>query len=226
MSVYKAISEVQKELSEKGIGKAQYNEFDKYRFRGIDDVYNALGPVLARHGLVIYPEVKSRETIERTSQKGGMMLHVILDVTYHFIGDDGSEILVPVIGEAMDRGDKAINKAFSAAYKLACFQVFCIPVEGENRDSEQESPQIAPPKKSKSATAAALEGVKIDTAQRDAYVGAIMGALMSDDDAGLAEILDELSPDHEMKMAVWLELGSADRAAIKKFEAERRAAAA
>ena len=29
-------------------------------------------------------------------------------------------------------GDKATNKAMTAAYKVACFQVFCIPTEGDN----------------------------------------------------------------------------------------------
>ena len=37
-----------------------------------------------------------------------------------------------MIGEAMDRSDKATNKAMSAAYKYACFQTFCIPTEGDN----------------------------------------------------------------------------------------------
>ena len=223
-TVYKAISAVQKELAEKGIGKGQYNAYDKYSFRGIDDVYNALGPILSKHELVIFPEVKNREIIERTSQKGGMMLHVILDITYHFVGPDGSSVQVPVIGEAMDRGDKAINKAFSAAYKLACFQTFCIPVEGQ--DSEQESPTIgAGPKRSTRAVDAALEGVKVDTKMAKEYAAGLQAAVFNEDWPGLAELIDELAADQEMKLAVWAELGSADRSAIKKFEAERRAAA-
>ena len=46
-------------------------------------------------------------------------------------------------GEGLDRGDKAINKAMSSAYKNLCFQLFCIPVE-PNQDSEFESPQVNP----------------------------------------------------------------------------------
>lgn len=221
MNVYAAISAVQKELAERGIAKTQENTFDRYRFRGIDDVYNALGPVLARHGLVIYPEVTKRETIERQTQKGGISLHVILDVTYHVAGPEGDSIKVNVIGEAMDRGDKAINKAFSAAYKLACFQMFCIPVEGENRDSEQDSPVIT---RRRGAVADAMDGIKVDPDLCAKYVEAITTALMTDDQHGLAETLDELSVEHDMKIAVWSKLGSRDRSAIKAFEAERRAA--
>ena len=32
----------------------------------------------------------------------------------------------------MDSGDKATNKAMSAAYKYAALQTFCIPTEGDN----------------------------------------------------------------------------------------------
>lgn len=35
----------------------------------------------------------------------------------------------------MDSGDKSLNKALSAAYKYACFQLFCIPTESESHDS-------------------------------------------------------------------------------------------
>lgn len=220
-NVYAAISAVQKELAEKGIGKNQVNQFDKYAFRGIDDVYNALGPVLAKHGLVIFPRVIKRELIERTSQKGGVMIHAIVDVEYTFAGPDGSTITVPVIGEALDRGDKSINKAFSAAYKLAVFQTFCIPVQGQ--DSESESHEIAKPKEKKGTRVvdAALEGVKVDEGMVDRYVGLIGTALMVEDDAALGELLDELKTEHDMKIAVWARLNSADRSAIKKFEAGR-----
>lgn len=220
-TVYAAISAVQKELAERGIGKGQTNTYDNYKFRGIDDVYNALGPVLAKHGLVIYPKVTKREMIERTTQKGGTAIHAILDIEYTFAGPDGSSISVPVIGEALDRGDKSINKAFSAAYKLACFQTFCIPVEGQ--DSEQES-HVITEKKSAKVTTAALVGEKIDEDQRAKYVDLIQTALMVDDNGALAELLDELRSDAVMKIAVWDKLPSQDRSAIKRFEAERRSA--
>jgi hypothetical protein len=45
---------------------------------------------------------------------------------------DGSKHTVSTFGEAMDSGDKATNKAMSAAYKYAAFQAFAIPTEGDN----------------------------------------------------------------------------------------------
>ena len=41
----------------------------------------------------------------------------------------------------MDRGDKSINKACTAAYKYFLFEAFCIPVEG-TPDADTESPEV------------------------------------------------------------------------------------
>jgi hypothetical protein len=55
---------------------------------------------------------------------------------------DGSKHTVKTFGEAMDSGDKATNKAMSAAYKYAAFQAFSIPTEGDN-DADAHTPQVA-----------------------------------------------------------------------------------
>lgn len=55
MSVYKAINAVQAALSKIGIAKDK--QAQGYKFRGIDDVYNAISPLLAEHGLCILPRI-------------------------------------------------------------------------------------------------------------------------------------------------------------------------
>ena len=52
-------------------------------------------------------------------------------------------MVVTVIGEGMDPGDKATNKALSIAFKYACFQLFCIPTE-EMRDPDAEVHEVKP----------------------------------------------------------------------------------
>lgn len=142
MKVYKAINAVQSDLSREGIGKDRTNTFDNYNFRGIDDVYNALSPLLAKHGLCILPRVLSRESVERVSQKGGALFYVTVEAEFDFVSaEDGSKHTVKTFGEAMDRGDKATNKAMSAAYKYAAFQTFAIPTEG-NPDADSETHQV------------------------------------------------------------------------------------
>lgn len=144
MNVYKAINAVQIDLVKTGISKDSTNTFDNYKFRGIDAVYNALSPLLARHGLCILPRMIARTCEERQSQKGGALFYVTVEAEFDFVcAEDGSKHTVRTFGEAMDRGDKATNKAMSAAYKYAAFQAFAIPTEGDN-DADASSHDVKP----------------------------------------------------------------------------------
>ncbi len=144
MNVYKAINAVQADLATVGITKDRRNQQGSgYNFRGIDDVYNTIAPLLAKHGLCILPRVLSREVTERVSQKGGALFYVTVEVEFDFVAaEDGSKHIVKTFGEAMDSGDKATNKAMSAAYKYACFQAFSIPTEADN-DADSSTHLVA-----------------------------------------------------------------------------------
>lgn len=140
--VYQAIAAVTAEMAREGIAKGRRNQQQGYQFRGIDDVYNALSPVLARHRLCILPRVTERVVQERETRNGGVLLYVTVRVEFDFVSaDDGSVHMVSTYGEAMDSADKATNKAMSAAYKYAAFQTFCIPTEGDN-DADATTPEV------------------------------------------------------------------------------------
>lgn len=144
MEVYKAINKVQAELALVGLAKDKRNAMQGYNFRGIDDVYNVLSPLLAKHGLCILPRVLSREVSTHITPKGGTLFYVAVEVEFDFVAsEDGSKHVVKTFGEAMDSGDKATNKAMSAAYKYAAFQAFAIPTEGDN-DADAHTHEIAP----------------------------------------------------------------------------------
>lgn len=145
MSVYKAISAVAKDMSEVGISKDRENRQQGFAFRGIDQVYNALAPMLAKHGLVILPRITERTVTERVTQKGGVLFYVVVKAEFDFVAtEDGSKHTVVTYGEAMDSGDKATNKAMSIAYKYAAFQTFCIPTEQTAIDADAEIHHITP----------------------------------------------------------------------------------
>lgn len=133
MKVYQAINAVQAALSVEGIAKGRNNTAQGYKFRGIDDVYNALAPLLARHGLCILPRCTERVCVERVSGNAKALFYVTVCCEFDFVcSEDGSKHTVTTYGEAMDSGDKATNKAMSAAYKYAAMQAFSIPTEGDN----------------------------------------------------------------------------------------------
>lgn len=201
MRIYKALTSITSDMAKTGLAKNQSNKHGGYNFRGIDDVYNAISPLLAKHGVCIMPRVISRESVERTSKNGGAMFYVTVDVEFDFIcAEDGSKHTVKMFGEAMDSSDKATNKAMSAAYKYAMFQVFCIPTEAHDADSE--TPEV------------------INELARS--VVAIKDAIKSGDISGAAECWFELSDEEKKKLWVAPSKGgpftTAERDLIKSKE--------
>lgn len=145
--IYSALAAVMSEIGV--IEKGKTNSQQGFKYRGVDDVMNALQPLLIKHKVFIVPEVLEQTREERTSTRGGTLIYSILKVKYTFYTDDGSYVSAIVIGEGMDSGDKASNKALSIAFKYACFQIFCIPTE-EMQDPDSESHEIKPKQKTNS----------------------------------------------------------------------------
>ena len=109
-----------------------------YKFRGIDAVYNALNPVLSDLGLFIVPEVLDQTREERKTNNGGTLIYSILKIRFTMYAPDGSNVSGVLIGEGMDSGDKASNKAMSIAMKYFVFQTFMIPTE-ELKDMDPDA---------------------------------------------------------------------------------------
>ena len=137
-TIFKALSAVQSDLSKVGIAKNQKNSHQNYKFRGIDDVLNTLAPIIAEHGVLIIPNVLSKDIKTTATKNGGVASYVILEVGFVLYDSEGDSICHTAYGEALDTSDKAVNKAMTAAYKYFLFQAFCIPIDGvEDADSEQ-----------------------------------------------------------------------------------------
>jgi hypothetical protein len=136
MNIYESISKIMEEIP--AIGKTKKNVQQGFMFRGIDDVMNTLQPLLSKHKVFIVPEVLEQTREERVTSKGGNLIYSICKIKYKFFAEDGTSIEAVTIGEGMDRGDKATNKAMAIAMKYALFQVFCIPTE-EMKDPDGET---------------------------------------------------------------------------------------
>lgn len=142
--VYSAIRAVMADLSIEGIAKTGRNQQQGYNFRGIDAVYNALSPILAKNGLLMLPRILSRDVAERQTKSGGALFYVTVEAEFDLVSaEDGSVHTIRTFGEAMDSADKATNKAMSAAYKYAAMQAFAIPTEGDN-DADATTHEVAP----------------------------------------------------------------------------------
>jgi hypothetical protein len=131
--VLRAILAVATAIGETGIAKGRRNQQQGYSFRGIDEMYNALNPLMSAESLIILPRMLKRKQEERATRGGGALFYVTVTAEFDFTSCiDASVRTVRTYGEAMDTADKATNKAMSAAYKYAVMQTFAIPTEGDN----------------------------------------------------------------------------------------------
>lgn len=128
------------------VGKDQKNLQQGFKFRGIDQFVNALYPALTKHAVFMAPRCVNEEhelkEVVRSSGKAGMDKHVTILMEYDFFAEDGSKVTVgPIPAEGLDSGDKATNKALSAALKYALIQTFSIPTE-DMAEADLDSPEI------------------------------------------------------------------------------------
>jgi len=143
VGIYKAMVGVMKDIGP--IGKNQRNDAQKYMFRGIDDLYNAIQPAMVNNGVLHIPTVMESEHYEERRvnnyNKESVFTHAIVRVRHTFYAEDGSSVEAVTTGEAMDTSDKAFNKAQTASYKYALFHIFNIPTEEEKKnDADADSP--------------------------------------------------------------------------------------
>lgn len=139
--IYAALAAIQGEVGV--VGKTRKNPQQGYSFRGIDDVVAHVQELQAKHGVICAPTVREREREMIATKSGGTMASVRLLVDHHFFAKDGSRVTVTTLGEAMDSGDKASNKAMSAALKYALTELYMIPTYEADRDTEEQSPAMA-----------------------------------------------------------------------------------
>lgn len=125
------------------IEKNQRNQQQGFNYRGVEDVLNSLHDILAKHDVFVLPSVVSPLTREeRPTRSGGVNVWSICDYAFKFVTSDSSSETCIVRGEAMDSGDKGLNKVLSVAYKYAMFITFTIPTkELIDPDSDSHDPK-------------------------------------------------------------------------------------
>ncbi len=191
--IYKQICSVMQEIN--AIGKDRTNKTQNFQYRGIDDVMNELHSVLSKCGVFVVPQVLDEARSTGKTKSGGDMFYTRLKIKFTFYAEDGSYIESVVIGEAMDTGDKASNKALSVGLKYALLQVFCIPTEDEkDPDAQSPEPQAgsmkpAPAKKAPAKFAFEPKGGETTPAEKKELGGLLStkypngGAVFSKDEA-------------------------------------------
>lgn len=155
-----------------GVGKTKTNTIQNYKFRGIADLYLACQPIMAKHGVHVSPvAIEDHDMQVGKTKHGGDSYHVTMRVRFRAYAVDGSFVEVQTMGEAMDTSDKAFNKAASAAMKYALIQLFAIPEEDPEIDTESGSPEMNTGKaEAKDAKQEAADAAKRQKEAMDALV--------------------------------------------------------
>ena len=112
-----------------------------YKFRGIDDLYNAINPLFKKHRVFMTPEILEHESTEKLTATGKTLFYEKMVIKYRLFAEDGSSVEASTKGIGMDSGDKAGNKAMSVAQKYALIQIFSIPTN-EPKDPENDSHSV------------------------------------------------------------------------------------
>lgn len=131
-TIHAALADVMADVQ--AVAKKDRNNHQKFMFRGIDAVVNAVGPALRKHRVVVTPEVVSAnyETVATSTGKASTACRLV--VSYVFRGPAGDTISATVAGEAWDSGDKATPKAMSVAFRTALLQALALPTDEPDPD--------------------------------------------------------------------------------------------
>lgn len=158
--IYQELSAVMRDC--KAVAKRDRNEHQRFLFRGIDAVVNAVGPILRDHAVIVAPQVRTVEydVVQTSTGKPATACRILAD--YVFMASDGSHITTTVAAEAWDSGDKAAPKAMSIAFRTALLQALCLPTDEPEPDSQTYERSHAPTQRRQRSAPRADTGELID----------------------------------------------------------------
>ena len=136
LSVQEALCAVMEDVQSIGKDRKVTEGPARFAFRGVDDVMQAVGPALRKHGVIFAPSrVVSIEHERYATAKGSQMDGVTVVVEYTITGPAGDVMLAAAAGQAADSGDKAVPKAMSVAFRTVLLQALCVPTGDPEPDA-------------------------------------------------------------------------------------------
>lgn len=137
-NVIEALAAVRRDLP--GIGKDNEASAQQggYRYRGIEAITAAVGPLLGKHGVVFAPQVITWEETPLTIN-GKPWTDTRMRIEYRVYGPGGLQdyiVVGPLCTIGRDNSDKGPNKCATQAFKQALLQVLCI---GDSKDDPDGS---------------------------------------------------------------------------------------
>lgn len=116
--------------------KNERNLDQKYNFRGVDSVVNAVNGAFKTHQVYITSEIIEAR-FQATHTTGNKPTREVTGkIRYWFNAPDGSRVPTEVLTEALDQSDKGGPKGMSVALRIALLQTFLLPTNDPTTDHE------------------------------------------------------------------------------------------
>jgi len=178
--------------------------FKNAKFASLKSVIDAVKPALNANGIAFV-------------QKSVPMDHgIAVETVFYGHGEELSTgpVPVPIDRENAHGFGSALTYAKRYSLAMAC------GVASDSDDDGNAAAKNSTGRKPQSVTKTVIqeEGIKVDEGKRASYISLLTEATSAEDQAGMKELLDELRQDSDMKLAVWAELPSNIRSAIRKVE--------
>lgn len=106
-----------------------------YKFISVNDMLDIARPALAKRRIVFYGDVETIDRVQGQTRNGNDQTTVYLHVRW-FVSNGTDEFSFRTIGEAADTGDKASNKAYTAAQKQAVSKL--LMMSGTDDDPDRD----------------------------------------------------------------------------------------
>lgn len=127
------------------VAKDGFNSGQQYNYTKADDIISECRGALIKHGIVfLSSEVDQQRLPDREAKSGAAILGVVVKMQFTLMDTTSDEKLVAGhSGEGMDSGDKAVNKAKTAALKYFLQQTFLIPTGDDPEKDDHEVKKVA-----------------------------------------------------------------------------------
>jgi hypothetical protein len=118
------------------VAKDQVNALQKYNFRGVDQVVNAVNSAFKRHRVYITSEIVEARFQDTHTTANKPTREVTGRVRFTFHAPDGSSTTSEVLTESLDQSDKGGPKAMSVALRICLLQALLLPTTDPTTDDD------------------------------------------------------------------------------------------
>jgi len=182
----------------------QTNPHFKSKFASLKSVIDAVKPALNANGIAFLQEAVQIDGVTH------------IETVFYGYNDMLRTGPVPVVADKQNAQGFGSGMTYAKRYSLS----MALGIAADEDDDGNAAAKHSTGRKPQSVTKTVLqeEGIKVDEGKRTSYISLLTEATSAEDHAGMKELLDELRQDSDMKLAVWAELPSNIRSAIRKVE--------